>query len=79
MGGGELIGISGGNLKEGSKYMSKEPEKQGEREARRVMKKRKLETWQERGSEKFSVVGNGSEVPRRMMPEIKVALCSGLK
>ena len=78
-GGGELISISRENLKERSEYMSKEPEKQGEREARRVMKDRKLKNWQEGGSEKFSVVGNGSEVSGRMMPEIKVALCSVLK
>ena len=77
--GGELIGISGENLKERSEYMSKEPEKQGKREARRVMKERKLKIWQEGGSEKFSAVGNGSEVPGRMMSETKVALCSVLK
>ena len=46
-GGGELISISGENLKERSEYMSKEPEKQGEREARRVMKDRKLKNWQD--------------------------------
>ena len=54
--GGELIGISGENLKERSEYMSKEPEKQGKREARRVMKERKLKIWQEGGSAKFSAV-----------------------
>ena len=39
--------------------MSKGPGKQGERKAKVVVEERNLKIWQETGSEKLSVVGNG--------------------